>query len=247
MNKRWQPVPMAVAAEALKCSWSKDNPAPKPMGYLWCWCLLEQGAVITRRELAKTAGWSEWKARNVLDEVTADFNEWKHGPPKTAQDSPKTAQDTPVKSSGYELLPPKVTAPHARVPIKKQKQVTTTNNSRDKIDEHIDEVWSFLKRLRPGDFRLTSRTRKSMRSRIKDTSPDEVKKVFDWWQNASHPRAVWLRKQEFGISTILSEENFFEYLKFANQPKQQQQVDPTDPFAALALARQYRQQGGTSD
>ncbi len=246
MNKRWQPVPVAVASECLKITWSKANPAPRPVGYLWAWCLLEQDTTISRRELAQYAGWSEWKARNVLDEVTADFNAWKHGTPDSAQIPPETAHSTSRKTRVYEAPPPAPSAPRARVPFSSQEQLTTTKQEpakTDSLDPVVEEIWTHLRGLRQGDFRLTQRTRRELKKRIKATSPDEVRQVLEWWQTSDHSRAQWLRKGDFGISTILKEDNFYEYLKFSSQPATQQ-IDESDPFQALALARHLRTQGG---
>ena len=59
MNKRWQPLPMAVASTVLKSTWNKQHPAPKAVAYLWVWALLDRCSPVTRRELAAWADYGQ--------------------------------------------------------------------------------------------------------------------------------------------------------------------------------------------
>lgn len=242
MKKRWQPLPMAVASTVLKSTWNKQHPAPKAVAYLWVWALLDRCSPVTRRELAAWAGWSEWKARGLLDEVSADFQEWQKCPPKTAQKPPRTAQPDPVISDSYSDSPPTYAAhSRARSSLLIQKQPTDTKQ-KDDLDPVVDDLWIGLKRLRGGRFRLTPKTRKAIKARIKDTSPEEVAKVFEWWQTSQHSRAKFLRQKNLGIGTILKPDLFFEYLAICEGPKLVE-VETDDPFAALAMARSLREGG----
>ena len=248
MDRRWQPIPVAVASACLKLNWDKTNPAPEAVGYLWTWCLLAQENTVTRRDLARHCGWSEWKARKVLDNVLQDFQNWTASP-KTAQDSPKTAHLSVVIPDSCEPVPPTYTAPRTRDPSSLQLQTTTTEHKAaksDPLDPVVEQLWGRLRELAPGKYRLTQRTRRELKKRIKQTSPDEMRQVLEWWQTSPHPRAQWLRKGDFGMKTILKEDNFDQYVRFATAPPETQ-IDESDPFQALAMARHLRTQGGTHD
>ena len=75
MNQ-WHPVPAHMAAALSKHTWTPDNPAPDSVGYLWAWHMQHNRSAVSIRELAKWAGWKNWRARKVLQEMNEQIDAW---------------------------------------------------------------------------------------------------------------------------------------------------------------------------
>ena len=104
-RRRWHPAPRGLVAKAGRERWTKDNQAPTLIGYLWAWHLMDDGERPTRREIARDLGWSEYRARKLLDEVRADFTEWqaltRSDRPPNPEKRPKHREKSPPDPSDY--------------------------------------------------------------------------------------------------------------------------------------------------
>lgn len=90
MNQ-WHPVPAHMAAALSKQTWTTDNPAPDAVGYLWAWHMQHNQSAVSIRELAKWAGWKNWRARKVLQEMNEQIDAWEG---KTTRIRTASAQPT---------------------------------------------------------------------------------------------------------------------------------------------------------
>ena len=99
MERRWHPAPRELIRKAGKHRRSRDNPADEVVGYLWVWHLFDEGEKPTRRELARDLGWTEHRARGMLETVRASFTEWRvltaTNRPAAAESRPWAAQSRP--------------------------------------------------------------------------------------------------------------------------------------------------------
>jgi hypothetical protein len=258
MNQ-WHPVPASLAAALVKRNWTKDNRAPEAVAYLWTWSVMRNGVTVSIRDLGNYAGWSKWKARNMLEMVRRDFNAWENGITKPHQSgqSPDTSRtvagqlpDTKPQQSqmvaeqnqtvaGQSPDTDRTVAGRSRViPHTNTKTTTSTKHSSESAPK-LKRLWDLIQERRskyiPGSkpLTLTNQRRRVLKGRLSEHSEQEVLSVVDWWLNATHPRARYLRQEGHGIDTVLRPSNFGQYLDFSREvkipPKKRKQAPPPKP------------------
>ena len=93
--KIWHPAPRGLVLQAAAERWTKDNPAPQIVVYLWTWSMHDDGEHPTRRQIARLFGWTEHYSRSMLDRVKTDRAEWQAAYPNRAPGHlPPTLNDT---------------------------------------------------------------------------------------------------------------------------------------------------------
>ena len=115
--KIWHPAPRGLIHAAAVERWTKENPAPDLVVYLWVYSQRDEGEAPTRRQVARLFGWSEHRSRKMISRVGQDHKEWliatspklrtSGSPPKSnktnnlqkqnAQDSPTKNRDSPYR------------------------------------------------------------------------------------------------------------------------------------------------------
>ena len=116
----WHPAPRGLIMSAALKKWTRKQPAPDLVVYLWAWSQMDDGEKPTRRQLARDFGWTEHKARTVIDRVKDDRKAWHdmtapkaaptRRPPvsnngghlgdRTAQEPPRNNQEPPDRTRG---------------------------------------------------------------------------------------------------------------------------------------------------
>lgn len=72
----WHPAPRGLIVDAAVGNWTRDNPAPDLVVYLWIWAQRDDGENPTRRRVAQRFGWTEHYARQMVDRVRKEHREW---------------------------------------------------------------------------------------------------------------------------------------------------------------------------
>ena len=60
----------------MKHRWTRENPAPEVVAYLWVWKLVRDGVNVSIRDVATYAGWTRWQARKLRERVSEEMMEW---------------------------------------------------------------------------------------------------------------------------------------------------------------------------
>ena len=72
----WHPAPRGLVVAAATERWTRENPAPQLIAYLWIWSQYDDGERPTRRQVARLFGWTEYYAKQMLRRVKAEHSEW---------------------------------------------------------------------------------------------------------------------------------------------------------------------------
>ena len=242
--KQWQPVPSELAAALVKHRWTRDNPAPEVVAYLWAWKLIRDDVNVSIRDVANYAGWTRWKSRNLLERVKAEKLNWEETtqgkkPHDSGQppDNRRTTAGQPP--DGQELKnqqlrnrnrtptgqPPdtdRTTAGRSRAFSSLNKQNKTTITKEQGAKSSLVSLWDEINDIRQKNnlrkLSLSTSRKRTLKARLKEHGREDVLKVINWWTCSNHDRAVFLRKNGIGINTVISPSKFPEYLDFANAP-----------------------------
>lgn len=76
MTDNWHPCPRALIDDALTKRWSKKHPAPDIVGFMAAFARINTASPWTARSLAEWAGWSRWKASQILSSAKSWESEW---------------------------------------------------------------------------------------------------------------------------------------------------------------------------
>jgi len=118
----WHPAPRGLVMAAALRKWTRKQPAPDLVVYLWAWSQMDDGERPTRRQLARDFGWTEHKARTMIDRVKDDRKAWHdmtapkstpsrrpaysnnggHLDDRTAQKPPKNRHDSPDRGRVFK-------------------------------------------------------------------------------------------------------------------------------------------------
>ncbi len=256
--KQWHPVPAEYAAALVKRTWSKDNQAPEAVAYLWTWSVMRNSVTVSIRDLARYAGWSNWKARQMLQRVRTEYNDWEAEPHRSVQQpySDRTPAEhqpytKPQQKQGLIRVnqTPTVQEPDTnRTPTERSRVIPNTNTNTTTSTKHTkplgsdgvnvakvwDEIQTKRKAVVPGakQMTLTKPRRKVLKARLVEHCEQDVLSVVDWWLNSTHKRAVYLRQEGHGIDTLLRPSNFPQYLDFSKEAKSPTRRKPKpDPKA----------------
>lgn len=150
-SKRWIPAPRRLLARAMRKRWNRETPADDVVGYLHVWALLQDGEQVPRRDVAEDLGWTEHKARKMIDQVRAEFTEWQAltatNRPKTPKSRPKPAQNRPSKANVSDYLDSETAqksptvaqkSPLTRAGSTVQKQDSTKGSNDPDIDHALE-------------------------------------------------------------------------------------------------------------
>ena len=141
----WHPAPRGLITAAAAIRWTRARPAPDLVVYLWTWSQRDDGAPPTRRQLAAIFGWTEHRARIMIERVRNDQNEWResYSPEaragrqpgqandfsklgaQIAQKSPKNRQESPDRGRGNKLH--------------------TQNKTRERGSLESEDIWQVFK------------------------------------------------------------------------------------------------------
>ncbi len=72
----WHPAPRGLINAAATHRWTKKNPAPDIVVYLWVWSQRDDGFTPSRNDIARTFGWTEHYARKMIRRVKEDSQRW---------------------------------------------------------------------------------------------------------------------------------------------------------------------------
>jgi len=256
---QWNPVPRDMIALAL-CDLSryeKGNPAPDVVGYVVAWHLLESGHEPSVRRLASDLGWGRTKAAKLLLRARSERQEWLE---RTSQ-QPQTDS---ASESGHSRPRRKPNAPPQTDAFSQQERTLSADNSlantitstptvtkrvstsapngtkSDARSSPVKATWDVLadewQRLRPGGRRLklTQARRKSLKSRLRESSSDDLVKALRWMLTSTHPRARFIQDNDYGIDTLLRAGKCSEYVELSSAPS----LDAADRFIQRFEARE---------
>ena len=94
-HRIWHPAPRGLIIAAATERWTRQQPAPDLVVYLWVWAQYDDSERPTRRQVARLFGWTEHDARKLLDRVKEDYAEWlvMTGPARRKGRRPPKASD----------------------------------------------------------------------------------------------------------------------------------------------------------
>ena len=241
--KQWHPVPSELAASLMKHRWTRENPAPEVVAYLWVWKLVRDGVNVSIRDVATYAGWTRWQARKLRERVSAEMMEWEETTQgkKSTHDSGQSpdSRRTPTRQSPdsqelknqqlsdqnqtptrHEPDTDQTVAGHSRASSSLKTKETITITKEQGAKSSLVSLWDEINDIREKNhvrkLSLSTARKRTLKARLKEHSKDDVLKVIDWWMTSKHERAVFLRTKGIGINTVISPSKFPEYLDFAN-------------------------------
>ena len=241
--KQWHPVPSELAASLMKHRWTRENPAPEVVAYLWVWKLVRDGVNVSIRDVATYAGWTRWQARKLRERVSEEMMEWEETTQgkKTPHDSGQSPDNRRTvaghKPDGQELKnqqlrnrnrtptgqPPdtdRTVAGRSRASSSLKTKETITITKEQGAKSSLVSLWDEINDIREKNhvrkLSLSTARKRTLKARLKEHSREDVLKVIDWWMTSKHERAVFLRTKGIGINTVISPSKFPEYLDFAN-------------------------------
>jgi hypothetical protein len=88
----WHPAPRGLIQSAAIERWTREQPAPDLVVYLWTWSQRDDNEHPTRRQLARLFGWTEHRARQMLARVADDHKSWLKSFSPTLRNSPRPPQ-----------------------------------------------------------------------------------------------------------------------------------------------------------
>jgi hypothetical protein len=234
-----------MAAALSKQAWTPDNPAPDAVGYLWAWHMQHNRSPVSIRELAKWAGWKNWRARKVLQEMKEQADAWSgkttriHTASAQSSHNERTANAqhpdrnqvvTPEKrtDSAQPAHTFNTASAHSRASssLKTKDTITITENKTLTSDRlaPVRQLWSELNQVRVDldsrskPLKLTDARQRTLKARLKEHTAQDVIAVVKWWLQSSHQRAQYLRDNGYGIDTVLRPSNFTTYLELSRVP-----------------------------
>jgi len=210
----WQPLPTAMAAGLVKCRWTKENPAPEAVVYLWVWTLLYQGASVSIRDAAEYAAWSRWKAEQILKGLKEEKAGWAAKP-----DDSRQQPDSTPKQSQVVTEPNQTATRHTHAGA--QLNTTRKLDLKNKVNPNLGlaDTWKKINDARKEGgkaraLKLTDKRRRNLKARLRENKEEDLLRVVDWWLRSSHDRAEFLRDGGYDVDTLFSTK-FDQYIGFA--------------------------------
>ena len=241
--KQWHPVPSELAASLVKHRWTREQPAPEVVAYLWVWNLKRAGVEVSIRDVANYAGWTKWQARKLRERVVSEMLDWeettqgKKSPHDSGHrpDSLRTVSgqstDSQEKQSqqltdenrtvgGQQPDTDQTVSGRSRASSSLKTKETITITKEQGAKSSLVSLWDEINEIREKNnvrkLSLSTQRKRTLKARMKEHSREDVLKVIEWWMNSNHDRAVFLRRKGVGINTVISPSKFSEYLDFAN-------------------------------
>ena len=212
--KQWHPAPVALIAKLGKHRWTPENQAPDVVGFLWVWNMQHQGAVISIRELAEYAGWTRWKAEQILKGLKEEKAGWAVKPDDSRQQPDSTPKQSQVVTEPNQTATRHTHAPDPLITNTKLDLKNTVNPNLGLAD-----TWKKINDARKEGgkaraLKLTDKRRRNLKARLRENKEEDLLRVIDWWLRSSHDRALFLREGGYDVDTLFTPK-FDTYLEFA--------------------------------